>query len=230
MPELQPTDLESALAALEAAKAEGKLPDELQGRLDALATTRADLGETLTKTRKSRTKTPAKPRAKAPATSHRVPAVISSASAEVRELAEALGIEEGYEKAMATQRYFELVKPRQKVPSYGQVIRAFTPEMLIAAKGFSGHRLVLETKGISFDGLVSAVDVHKINPNQYDTGVAEIYRQHADRKAENWGAYIVGNPIKFRDGLSDWNVTLEDRLRDFEEYKRTHGVGANGPH
>lgn len=153
-----------------------------------------------------------------------VSAIRSAQSPEFRQLIEDLRLEEGYAKTLETQKFFGLVKHGEKAPDFAQVMKTFTPRMLVQAQKFHNPTLILNTKGRSFDDLVAAVDAHKTMPRQKDIHVAAGYlghlRSRARRPLQNWGAYIV-------DGLhnhysDDTEHVLQDYLRRFADYNKAN--------
>jgi len=155
------------------------------------------------------------------------PAIISSESPEFRELAEQLRLEEGYAREMEKQRTFQLLSVGEKAPNFSQVMKAFTPEMLVAAQGFQNPMLTFSTKGRSFNDLVAAMDAHKTIPDQEDAYVSGIYNDdQAERPLETWGAYIVDGPREMdviRD-FDDETLILRERLKRFADYKKANGL------
>jgi len=153
------------------------------------------------------------------------PIVKVTTTAEAKALIESLKLEEGFAKALETQRAFQLLREGERAPDFGQVMKTFTPEMLAAAQTFQNPTLILSTKGRSFNDLVSVMDGHNTIEGQEDVYVDEIYRNHADRKPENWGGYIVeGTRETDLHDFDDTSLTLRDRLRRFADHKKTNGV------
>jgi hypothetical protein len=153
------------------------------------------------------------------------PAIITAQPAEVGELVETLRLEEGFADAMETQKVFQLLKTGETAPDFGQVLKTFTPEMLIAAQNFQHPRLILKTKGRSFDDLVAAMDGHKTMPGQRDTYVDSLFNKRANQKPENWGAHIIEAPtdVNIQD-FDDIELTFGERLERFNAHKKANGI------
>ena len=144
---------------------------------------------------------------------------------ELKELVESLKLEEGYIRALDTQKCFQLLKG-EKAPDFGQVLKTFTPEMLAAARNFQNPELRLVTKGRSFNDLIAAMNAHKTIPDQRNAYVEKEYKKHADLKPENWGAHIIEAPKNAdRQDFDDITLTLGERLTAFTKYKETAKVG-----
>jgi len=153
------------------------------------------------------------------------PAVTVSTPDGVKKLVESLKLEEGFADAMETQRVFQLLKAGEKAPDFGQVLKAFTPEMLAAAQSFQNPTLVLNAKDRSFDDLVSAMDGHKTMPDQNDAYVDGLFRQHAGRKPETWGAHITEGSMEMEiHDFDDADLILGERLEKFVAHKKANGV------
>jgi len=146
--------------------------------------------------------------------------------AEVQKPAEYLRLEEGYAEALETQKLYQLLKTREKAPDFGQVLKTFTPEMLAAAQNFQHPWLILITKGRSFNDLIAATNDHKTMPDQNDVHVDEMYKKHASKKPEQWGAHIIEAPtnVDVQD-FDDVILTLGERLKRFTQYKKSAKVG-----
>lgn len=144
------------------------------------------------------------------------------ASANVRRLIEDLRLEEGYAEALETLKFFQLLRSGEKAPDFSRVLKTFTPAMRDAAQKFQEpRRLVLITKGRSFDDLVYAMNAHKTMPRQDDIFVAAIYRKRASQKPKRWGAYIVEAPVDVDvQNFDDTALTLRGRLKRFSKYKK----------
>jgi len=163
------------------------------------------------------------------------PAMIFSQPKEIQEAIKSLNLEEDFEKAVETQSFFELLRFKQKIPDFNQILRVFTPEMLAIAQSFQAPTLILETEGQSFSDLVSAMDYHRTMPNQEETYVVDDdlnslfwdspSRQSSNRKPEEWEAHIIETPTEA--GVHDFDdtgLTLEERLEEFTKYKAANGV------
>ena len=156
---------------------------------------------------------------------YRTPAVMPAEPADTAELVKSLGLEEGFSDTMETQRTFQLLRAGQKAPDFGQVLKIFTPEMLARASELQNPQLTLITPDRSFNDLVSAMDGHKTMPGQNNTYVGSIFRQYADQKSENWGAYIIESPedVKVQD-FDNTDLILKNRLTGFADHKKATGV------
>lgn len=150
------------------------------------------------------------------------PAIIIAQPKEVKELVESLRLEKGYAEELERHQFFELLRTGEKAPDFGQVLRTFTPEMLAAAQSFQNPELRLITKGHSFNDLVTAMDGHKIMRDQKDVYVDGIYKEHASRKPEQWGAHIIEAPtnVDVQD-FDDTDLALGERIKRFTEYKES---------
>lgn len=216
---------ELALAVLESAAKEGTLSEAHKARLAELAgqSVRSNVTETLA--------------ASSGVSAAKAPAVIIAQPREVKELVESLKLEEGYAEAMETHKFFRLLKTRENAPDFGQVLKAFTPEMLVAAQDFQEPTLELTTKGRSFNELVAAIDSHREklngriipyvdNPRRLNpTYVDDLFKRRTTQKPEHWGAYIVeGRKEMDLHDFDDIKLTLKERLKRFADYKKATGV------
>jgi hypothetical protein len=155
------------------------------------------------------------------------PIVKVAKPAEVKKLVELLKLEDGFANAIETQKAFQLLKAGEKTPDFGQILKTFTPEMLATAQNFQNPTLILNTKGRSFNDLVSAMHGHKTMHVQCKVSVFDsFFQKHAAQKPEYWGAYIVEGPpeIKVQD-FDDTYFILRERLQRFADHKRANGVG-----
>ncbi len=134
-------------------------------------------------------------------------------------------LEKEYDSALETQKAFQLLRSGEKAPDFDQVMKIFTPEMLVTAQSFQNPTLILSTKGRSFNDLVSAMDAHKTMPEQGDVHAGKIFNDdQAKRPLENWGAYIVDGPRKMSviREFDDETLILRERLKRFAEYKEAN--------
>lgn len=136
-----------------------------------------------------------------------------------------LRLEDGYYDAVRTQETFKLLKPGEKAPDFTQVMKVFTSEMLQAAQRFQEPRLILITKGCSFDDLLDAMDTHKIIPSQTNSFVADPYLRFPAQRPENWGAYIVeGAKVMNAHNFDYVELSFRKRLEQFATHKRANGL------
>jgi hypothetical protein len=143
----------------------------------------------------------------------------------VRKSAEFLDLEKGYDDALDTLRTFQLLRNNEIFPDFDQILRTFTPEMLVAAKDFKSPTLVLSAKGRSIDDLVAAMDGHKTMLFQRKVYTDQLFR-HMSRKPENCGAHIVEGAAEM--GMHEFDIIysiLKTRVELFAEHKRAIGVG-----
>lgn len=180
--------------------ASSQIPEVLRGPISDLLKRRAERGQT-------------------GATS-----AVSAGPEEVRKLIESLKLENEYAEAVETQKVFELLQPGEKVPDYGQVLTAFTPEMLVAAQNFKRPSLILNTKGRSFYDLVEAMDLHRIMTRQEDVYVHDMLFEHADQRPERWSAYIMEGALEV--DVRDFDIfsSLTNRMALFDAYKKINGI------
>jgi hypothetical protein len=188
---------EQALAYLKAAKAEGNLSATHQVELAGLLGTevRLTLIETFAKQGK------------------------------VEELVEVLHLEDAFVKEVEKQIMFQLLRSGEKMLNFDQVLKTFTPEMLVAACDFQNPKLVLTTKGRSFKDLVAAMDAHKTISDQENIYVNKIYNDdQAELPLENWGAYIVDGAAEMAviRTFDNENLTLGERLKLCGEHQTKH--------
>lgn len=208
-----------AIAVLKSAAAEGTLSDVHKTELAELL--RTDVRPKIAGTLESDNTQPA-----STASFVKAPAIVIAQPRHVKEIVERLKLEEGYAGAIETQEFFQLLRGGKKAPDFGQVLKAFTPEMLAAAQDFQNPTLILKTKGRSFDDLVAAMDAHKTMDPQRDVHVDGLYKEYVSQRPENWGAYIIEAPVdpEILD-FDDTDLTLGERLKKFTAYKISAVVG-----
>jgi hypothetical protein len=199
--------LEDALLALEIAKAASQLSPELQERIDAMSSFRSAVKGAVCE---------GEPKA---------PAIIIPATRDVQRMAEILLLEDKYSEATETQKVFELLKPGQQIPDYGQVLRTFSPYMLQTALEFKKPKLVLPTQGRSFSELMDSIRSHRVIDELIKISTLEPYHSGLNVAPFQWGAFIVEG-LEFPGGLDSdhLNLPLNRRLKAFDEYRERQGL------
>jgi hypothetical protein len=149
-----------------------------------------------------------------------------SAEEEIRTLAESLKLEQGFSDAIETQRAFQLTKPGESMPDFGQVLSTFNPEMLKAAQSFQSPTLILRPKNRSFNDLIEALsEPDRGGVDYHRSYVGKMLNRHANIRSKGWGAYLVEGATKVEtQEFDDTNLTLEERLKKFDAYKRANGI------
>jgi hypothetical protein len=224
------TVLQEAISALENAKTEGGLPEDVQQRIDALGSTRSKARralsrmistpiawlhrgmEAVTNTRTQVAQDIPLSLPASPLTSL-TPSPVAPSSTNVQKAPAVIiqppkdpnkmtvHLDELYDLAAETQKVFGL-NYGERTPDFTQVRKIFTPKMMIAASFFQDPSLIFLTKGRSFIDMGRALDFFRTVQDRGETTFNPLMTEHGAQILEHWSAYIVEGELEMKDLLT----------------------------